>query len=171
MAPDPTRTAAFRREIRATDPADIRRIVESSGYFSREEIAIAVELIDERIARGDASGYYFLFADSASGMLGYTCFGPIPATESSYDLYWIAINDDLRGHGLGRELLTRTECIVGEMGGRRLYIETSSRGQYASTQGFYTRCGYSLEAHLKDFYSQGDGKLIYVRELPGECTR
>ncbi len=167
MAIDPNTGATFRREVRADDPREIRRIVESSGYFSREEIEIAVELIDERIARGDASGYHFLFADSPTGMLGYTCFGPIPATESSYDLYWIAIDEDLRGRGLGRELLERTERIVASMGGRHLYIETSSREQYASTQGFYTRCGYRQEAYLSDFYSPGDGKLIYVRELSG----
>ncbi|HSV97167.1 MAG TPA: GNAT family N-acetyltransferase [Spirochaetota bacterium] len=170
MATDLNTTATFRREVRATDPAEIRKIVESSGYFSRAEIEIAAELIDERIARGDASGYHFLFADSPSGMLGYTCFGPIPATESSYDLYWIAINEGLRRRGLGRELLTRTEKIIGKMGGRRLYIETSSRAQYASTQGFYARCGYRREAFLRDFYSQGDGKFIYVRELPGELA-
>ncbi len=168
MPPDPATGAAFRREARSTDPAAIRRIVESSGYFSREEIEIAVELIDERIARGDVSGYHFLFADSPSGMLGYTCFGPIPATESSYDLYWIAIDEALRGRGLGRELLARTERIVEAMGGERLYIETSSRKQYLPTQGFYTRCGYRREALLRDFYSRGDAKLIYVRELLGE---
>lgn len=167
MASEPSARPTYRREIRATDPADIRRIVESSGYFSRAEVEIAIELADERIARGDASGYHFLFADGPSGLMGYTCFGPVPATESSYDLYWIAVDEPLRGSGLGRSLLERSERIVEAMGGRRLYIETSSREQYASTQGFYTRCGYRREAFLENFYSEGDGKLIYVKTLGG----
>jgi len=163
MAPDPTRTAAFRREIRATDPADIRRIVESSGYFSREEIAIAVELIDERIARGDASGYHFLFADSASGMLGYTCFGPIPGTRSGWDLYWIAVRRDAQGQHLGRELLEITERAVQAAGGTRLYAETSSRDQYEPTRAFYLRRGYTVAAQLPEFYGPGDDKLVYSK--------
>lgn len=168
MASEPSPKPIFRREIRATDPGDIRRIVESSGYFSRAEVEIAIELADERIARGEASGYHFLFADGPRGLMGYTCFGPVPATESSYDLYWIAVDEPLRGSGLGHALLERSERIVEAMGGRRLYIETSSRGQYASTRGFYTRCGYRQEAFLEDFYSEGDGKLIYVKTLRGE---
>ncbi|HNU90542.1 MAG TPA: GNAT family N-acetyltransferase [Spirochaetota bacterium] len=165
MSSEPRMAAAFRTEIRPSDPPGIRRIVESSNYFSPAEIEIAVELAEERIARGDASGYHFLFADGPSGLMGYACFGPIPATESSYDLYWIAVDSLLRGSGLGRELLERSERIVAGMGGRRLYIDTSSREQYVPTHGFYLRCGYRQEAFLEDFYSPGDGKLIYVKAL------
>jgi hypothetical protein len=61
--------------------------------------------------------------------------------------------------------LEETEKLILRAGGQRVYIETSNRSQYASTRGFYLRCGYRLEALLKDFYARGDDKAIYVKEL------
>ncbi len=150
---------------RADDPREIRRIVESSGYFSREEIEIAVELIDERIARGDASGYHFLFADSPTGMLGYTCFGPIPATESSYDLYWIAIDEDLRGRGLGATAGADGRVRRIPWGGATYYIEPLA-GTGRLHAGILYTCGYRRSVSER-FVLAGDGKLITCRELSG----
>lgn len=162
----------YRRDPTPADAAAIREIVASSGYFNEEEIAIAVELVEERLARGEASGYDFLFADepgAAGGAqtptrtLGYTCFGRIAGTVSSFDLYWIAVHESQRGRGLGRVLLERSEDIIRGMGGARVYIETSGRAQYEPTRGFYLRCGYTLAATLPDFYAPGDAKLVYCR--------
>lgn len=156
----------YRTDPRRSDLDAVRSIVASTGYFNQEEIAIAVELVEERLTRGEASGYHFLFADnSQASTLGYTCFGRIPGTASSFDLYWIAIHQSQRGRGLGRELLERSEAIIRAMGGTRIYIETSGRAQYDPTRGFYLRCGYHEAATLPDFYAPGDAKVIYARAL------
>ena len=57
------------------------------------------------------------------------------------------------------------EQAIRAAGGRLIYIETSNRGQYAPTRGFYERCGYQLDAVLKDFYGPGDDKCIFVNIL------
>jgi GNAT superfamily N-acetyltransferase len=157
----------FREAVRPDDRDVVRRIVASTGFFSEAEIDVAVELVDERLARGDASGYYFVFAEQDGATIGYACYGPIACTVGSFDLYWIAVDAAHRGHGLGRVILEETERRIAAppWRGRRIYIETSGREQYAPTQGFYTRCGYTLEARLKDFYSPGDDKLVYVRAI------
>jgi len=41
----------------------VRGIVESSGFFSAEEVEIAVQLVQERLTKGIQSGYHFLFAE------------------------------------------------------------------------------------------------------------
>jgi ribosomal protein S18 acetylase RimI-like enzyme len=156
---------AWREEPIASDERSIRDIVTSSGFFSREEHEIAVELILERLAKGVASGYHFLFAEDRGYLLGYACFGPIPGTRESYDLYWIAVKNDQRGLGLGKVILKKAEQRIMDLGGRRIYIETSSREQYNPTQAFYKSCGYTAEAVLKDFYSSGDDKVVYVKTL------
>jgi ribosomal protein S18 acetylase RimI-like enzyme len=156
---------AYREKVLKNDLAVVRGIVESTGFFSGEEADIAVELVCERLARGEKSGYHFLFAQSGKTVLGYTCYGPIAGTGSSFDLYWIAVTNHLRRRGTGKNLLLRTEDRIAKMGGTRVYIETSSRKQYAPTQGFYSRCGYVLEAVLKDFYFPGDDKMIFVKKL------
>ena len=98
-------------------------------------------------------------------MIGYACFGPIPGTKESYDLYWIAVENEVRGSGLGKEILGKAEQGISELGGKRIYVETSSREQYEPTQAFYSKCGYEMEAVLKDFYSPGDDKIIYVKVI------
>lgn len=167
-------SVVFRTQPREADAVAIGRIVRSSGFFSETEATVAVELLEERLARGEASGYYFLFADGAGSgnvegageaLAGYACFGPIACTSGSFDLYWIAVDPSRRGTGLGRALLEGAEALIRGMGGRRVYIETSGRAQYVPTRGFYLRCGYAPEATLADFYALGDPKVIYSRAL------
>jgi D-alanine-D-alanine ligase len=155
----------LRREPVPADPAAVRSIVTGSGFFRPQEVEVAVELVEERLAKGEASGYHFLFADLEGAVAGYACFGEIPATEGSWDLYWIAVDDARRGQGLGRQLLAAVEREVAGAGGRRLFIETSATALYQPTQAFYRRCGYLLEATLADFYRPGDAKLVYGKHL------
>ena len=163
MSPDVK--CSCRTDVRESDPAAIRAIVESTGFFSSAEVDVAVELAEERLARGEASGYHFLFAEIAGRVVGYTCFGPIACTVASYDLYWIAVDEACRGQGFGRELMLASEARIAERGGSRVYIETSSRDQYQPTRLFYLRCGYTEEARLEDFYSPGDAKVVYLKRL------
>jgi GNAT superfamily N-acetyltransferase len=156
---------AFRCEVTAEDPHRVRGIVEATGVFSPREVAVAVELVDERLAKGPASGYDFVFAECAGRTLGYACYGPIAVTASSYDLYWVAVDKSCQGQGLGKALLEKAEQLIRQRGGRRVYIETSSRHAYAPTRAFYCRCGYSQEAQLADFYAPGDDKVIYVKAI------
>jgi len=149
----------------ASDVESIREIVASSGFFSRNELQIAVELVQERLSKGVLSGYHFLFAERSGMLIGYACFGPIPGTQESYDLYWIAVRALMRGSGLGKLILEKVEQRIDELGGRRIYVETSSRPQYHPTRAFYGRCGYAEEAFLKNFYAPGDDKIIYVKAL------
>lgn len=157
----------YRTTVHPEDAKNVRQIVESSGFFNDSEIEIAVELVQELLQKGEVSGYYFVFAENNGRCIAYTCFGPIPATQSSYDLYWIAVHDDFRGQGIGRKILEYTEKLIGRMGGTRVYIETSGRKQYLPTRKFYASCGYSLVARLDDFYAPGDAKIIYVKPLRG----
>jgi GNAT superfamily N-acetyltransferase len=154
-----------RRALRPGDPAAIAEVVAATGFFSGEETAIARELADAAVAHGHGSGYEFLLADGPDGLAGYACFGRIPGTEASFDLYWIVVAPHLQGRGVGRWLMAETEATVSAIGGARLYVDTSSRPQYAPTRRFYTACGYAIAAELPDFYRPGDGKVIFLKVL------
>jgi len=155
----------FRHEIDSRDRAAICELAQGTGFFHAEEVEIAVELVDERIEKGSASGYEFVIAELNGHVAGYTCFGIIPCTKSSYDLYWIVVQPAVQGKGLGRLLLAETERRVRELGGTRIYAETSSRPQYLSTRAFYERTGYKLAGTLEDFYAPGDGRATYLKVL------
>jgi ribosomal protein S18 acetylase RimI-like enzyme len=86
-------------------------------------------------------------------------------TVASFDLYWICVDKSLHGRGVGRQLLLAAEQKIKQLGGQRLYIETSTRPDYLATRGFYHRCGYILEAELVDYYAPSDGKAIFVKAI------
>ncbi|HSD94608.1 MAG TPA: hypothetical protein VLA94_04205, partial [Syntrophales bacterium] len=76
----------LRTSVRREDGEVIRDIVSSTGVFRPDEIGIAVELLEERLRVGLASGYHFIFAEREGRTLGYSCYGPVPLTLNSYDL-------------------------------------------------------------------------------------
>jgi len=155
----------WREEPAPSDIRDIARIVKSTDFFTDDELDIAAELVEERINRGSESGYYFLFLELDKNLTGYSCYGPVPGTLTSFDLYWIAVSNESRGEGLGKLILERSEQKIASMNGTNIYIETSSREQYLPTRKFYERSGYMAEARLKNFYAPGDDKIIYVKCL------
>lgn len=160
----------LRTSVVPADVQTIRRLAESTGFFRPDEVDVAVELVQERLGRGEASGYHFVFAEQKGATLGYACYGPIACTLGSYDLYWIVVAAEHQQRGIGRRLLEEVERRVAGAGGRRLYVETSGRPAYLPTREFYHRCGYRLEALVSDFYADGDDKLILQKVLtPARC--
>jgi GNAT superfamily N-acetyltransferase len=155
----------LRTNVLPNDPEVIETIVRSSGFFHEEEIQVAAELAQETLIKGPSSGYHFIFAQKNDLNIGYSCFGAIPCTKSSYDLYWIAVLESERGSGIGKLLLTESEKRIKTLGGTRIYIETSSRPLYEPTRQFYLRCGYTIATILEDFYAPSDGKVIFVKAL------
>lgn len=155
----------WRYDLQSKDTERIGRLVNITGFFNAEEIGVAQELVNERLAKGEASGYFFVMAEHYGRLVAYTCYGPIAGSANSFDVYWIAVHPDFQRRGMGRRLIKETERLIHNAGGRRIYVETSQRVQYASTRIFYENCGYRLEAALEDFYAPGDGKAIYCKVL------
>ena len=156
------------RPLVAADRDGVCRILESAGNFTTDEVAVALELVDEWIELGEESGYLTYVLDSPAdgeGVLGYVCFGPTPLTESTYDLYWIAVDKSMHRGGVGRRLLKFAEEEVARRGGKLLLVETSSQETYGGTIRFYERTGYELVGKIKDYYKPDDDKLIFAKVL------
>jgi D-alanine-D-alanine ligase len=160
-----SREPFWRTEPRPADAGLVERLARESGFFNQQEVAVARELVEERLAKGPASGYSFLFAEDQGELLGYSCYGPIAGTTGSWDLYWIVVERTLRGQGIGGLLLRKTENLAAQQGAAQLYVETSSRRQYEPTRGFYLDRGYEIEAVLRNFYAEDDDKIILVKKL------
>jgi D-alanine-D-alanine ligase len=155
----------FRYTPEPDDCNKVRELVSKTGFFSDEEEKVAIELIEEKLSLGSKSTYEFIFADKEGALVGYTCYGLIPLTKASYDLYWIAVDPTCQGSGIGRILLSMTENNIRDSGGLQLYSETSSRKQYLPTRKFYMKCGYKKGADFRNFYYPGDGKIIFFKNL------
>jgi D-alanine-D-alanine ligase-like ATP-grasp enzyme/GNAT superfamily N-acetyltransferase len=162
-APHPS--VQVRRTVTPADRPPLDELIRETGFFNPEEIDIALELIDDRLANGEASHYSFLVAEADGRVAGYACWGSILGTQASADLYWIVVHPREQGKGVGAALLQAAETWMAAEGRTRVYVETSTRAQYVPTRSFYLACGYDLTAELADFYAPGDGKAIFLKIL------
>jgi len=178
--------------LSAADRPRITEILRGSKVFTAAEIGVALELFDESMTdRGlrteavairasrhgadqalppssvlDPSDYLFLGAFTPEEVLvGYACWGPTPATDRTWDLYWIAVDTALQGAGIGTILLQEVERRLVGQHARMLIAETSSRSDYSATRGFYQGLGYREAARVRDFYAPGDDRIIFVKRF------
>jgi ribosomal protein S18 acetylase RimI-like enzyme len=150
----------------AADGPQIHNINAATTVFNQEEVECVDELWEEYLARGpERSGYYFIVEKEDGRLQGYACYGPRALTDRTYDLYWIAVSPNVQRGGVGRSLLGATEAGVRKLGGRLLIVETSGLSKYKATRDFYLAIGYTREAILKDFYSDGDDLVIFTKRL------
>lgn len=154
--------------IAATEPdgPQIQDIAARAGVFSQEEVECVAALWEDYLTVGPVvGGYNFIVDRDGDQVLGFSCYGPRDLTSGVFDLYWIAVDSKSHRNGVGRKLLTATEEAVRQAGGRMLIAETSGTLHYEPTRNFYLGMGYTVEASLRDFYSEGDDLVIFVKRF------
>ena len=154
--------------IRATQRSDfeqIRSIVAATKVFSQEEVDIAVELLEIYLNDPHQKDYEMFSYVESEKVAGYICIGPTPATTATYDMYWIAVDPEVHGKGIGSQLLAYVEEYLKKKNGRLIIAETSSTEKYEKTRVFYERKGFQKFAHIKEYYKPDDDLVIYGKYL------
>lgn len=155
-------------KIRWSSGADRDAIVDftrATEFFREDEMQIAIEVLDEALAKGPAGHYQSYTAECGGAPAGWVCFGPTPCTVGTYDVYWIVVAPAAQNKGLGSLLLAHAEQLIAAGGGRLSIVETSGRSIYDATRQFYLRRGYHEAARVEEFYAPGDDQVIYVKRL------
>ena len=151
------------RPVGRAHRARLEQLTRATGFFREEEVATAVELLDESLAGDD--DYRFVGAFETDRLVGYACWGPTPGTEGTWDLYWIVVDPASQGQGVGSQLLAAVEEGLKAKGQRLIVVETSSRVDYAPTRAFYEHRGYARAATIPGYYAPGDDLVIYTKDL------
>ena len=172
------------------DRGRVAEILRSTALFRDEEVDVALEVFDEGVGappkskvtdpRDDDEHRIIASAIAATQpdylllgvygdddrLLGFAAYGPTPATDRTFDLYWIAVDRAAQGTGAGTMLLDTVEERLREHGARMLVIETSARNDYEATRGFYHRRGYEEAARVGAFYAPDDDRVILTKRFP-----
>jgi len=151
------------RPVGRAQRARLEQLTAATGRFRPEEVATALELLDESLA-GDED-YQFLGAYDGDELVGFACWGETPGTKGTSDLYWIVVDPARQQRGIGTELLNAVERRLRSEGCRLVVVETSSRDDYAATRAFYERRGYARTAAIPAYYAPGDDLVIYLKDL------
>jgi ribosomal protein S18 acetylase RimI-like enzyme len=154
------------RGILPEDRLVLKQMLARVKEFNQEDQDLAMELVNITLDQSDQKDYCFNIATVEAGrLIGFICFGPTPLTDGTYDLYWIAVDPDFAGRGVGKLLLGSMEHTLSTAQGRMILIETSSDPAYERTRGFYLRNGYVLAETIQDFYRDGEDRVTYVKRL------
>jgi ribosomal protein S18 acetylase RimI-like enzyme len=153
------------RSLRRDDREPIRGLLVETDVFTDEEVAIALELIDIVLEKPDQKDYVIYVYDEGKDVLGYYCVGPTPATQSTFDMYWIATRHSIHGRGIGSALDDHATHLIKSKGGKLVIAETSSRPKYTKTRQFYVTRGYTELARIRDYYRSGDDLVVYGKYL------
>lgn len=149
------------RPLQPDDREPLRRLLLETGVFTDDEVEIALDLIDIVLNQPDQQDYLIHVYDDGGTVEGYYCIGPTPGTEGTFDLYWIAVNPEQHGKGVGGALDAHAAYLVQSMGGRLLIAETSSKPAYEKTRRFYLHHGYHELSRIPGYYRPGDDLVVY----------
>lgn len=150
------------RALKHDDIPVLMDILHATDVFSNAECEIALELMNT-VMNDPAQQDYVIFvaADANDRAKGYVCLGPTPATQGTYDMYWIAVDPQCYGKGTASVLIKTAESYIRAEGGSLIIVETSSTVKYERTRAFYLKEGYAELAHIRQYYKPDDDLIIY----------
>jgi len=134
--------------------------------FNQEEIDVAMELIDIVLTNESQKDYQIhCMVDERDQPVGYICYGLTPMTQGTFDLYWIVVDRNCQGRGIGSRLFDFLEKILKGIGGRLILADTSSIPQYEKGQRFYLEKGFKEVARVPDYYAPGNDRITYCKRI------
>jgi ribosomal protein S18 acetylase RimI-like enzyme len=154
------------RKLIKDDKEKIKQILIDTEHFNDDEVNIAIELIDEYLDDEKQEDYIIqVYRADDNTAAGYICYGKRPLTDMTYDLYWIAVDPNIHGKGIGSALVRFMEEDLKSRDGNLILIETSGKEAYENERKFYVKNGYEVQTIIKDFYRRGDDLVIYRKYL------
>jgi D-alanine-D-alanine ligase len=155
------------RDLTRADRDRIEAITRSVGLFRDDEVGVALEVFDEAVSGRPDNTYSLLGATVDGRLAGWICWGPTPCTLGTYDLYWMAVDPELQGSGIGTALVQEMERRLAGVA-RLIVVETAGRPDYAGTRAFYQARGYSPVSTIPGFYAPGDDQVVFVKDVSGK---
>lgn len=150
--------------IRKTTPNDTAAVIalaETNGFDPDE-----IELVRETLANYlDGNGNALWFTATDNDPVGVVYCAPEPMTNGTWKILMILVSPNRHRQGHGKALMNHIEETLAECGGRLIIVETSSTDGFERARAFYPKCGYREEARIRNFYDQGDDKIVYSKAI------
>lgn len=152
---------AIRDLVRADLPL-VAPILDATGLFPSDMLA---DMAQPWLA-GEAP-HHWLVATSGTAVLGFAYAEPERMTDGTVNLLAIAVDPARQNEGVGTALIAELTKRLLAAGNRVLIVETSSLEGYTATQAFYAALGFTREARIRDFYEDGNDKIVFWKRLGG----
>lgn len=148
------------RDLDRSDLAAARAIIAANELFPAEMLDAMVEPY-----LSEQAPHLWLAASSGTELVGFAYVEPERMTDGTFNMLLIAVDPQRHGAGIGKALVRASEQELRDRGARVLIVETSSLDGFERTRAFYASQGYVEEARVRDFYTEGDHKILFWKHL------
>jgi ribosomal protein S18 acetylase RimI-like enzyme len=149
------------RPVSKSDIDGLKKVVDSSELFPSEYLD---EMISDYFDNPETQDIWFTYlADNKSVAIGYCA--PEKFTDGTYNLLAIGVSEDSQRKGIAREMMKYIEQLLKHNGGRILIVETSTDDAQIGARKFYKQIGYTQEAVIRDFWKDGEDKIVFWKKL------
>jgi ribosomal protein S18 acetylase RimI-like enzyme len=106
----------------------------------------------------------------AGGQVAGFCYAvPEKLTDGTWNMLAIAVHPSRQGTGAGSAIVRHLEAALLARGQRVIIADTSGTPEFERTRGFYRKNGYREEARIRDFWAEGNDKVVFWKRL-GQST-
>ena len=149
------------RKIEKDDIGALKSVLDSIDLFPSEMLE---DMMSGYFSDTDTGEFWFTY-DKEGVPISLAYCAPEKLTEGTYNLLAIGIRADLQGNGIGSAMMDHIEDYLKAEGKRILLVETSGTSDFELTRAFYLKKEYTLEATIRDFWAEGDDKVIFWKKL------
>ena len=142
------------------DVPGLRAVLDGTELFPSEMLAdMLAPFLD-----GETNALWLMCHHKGEAVgLCYTV--PEELADGTWNMLALAVRPDLQGKRLGAALVGATEQHLKGKSQRLLIVDTSGTDAFALTRKFYARNGYEEEARIRDFWADGDDKVVFRKVL------
>ena len=149
------------RPVISTDTDELKKVLDSSELFPSEYLD---EMISDYLNNSETQDIWFTYTDNNRPVaIGYCV--PEKLTDGTYNLLAIGVSQDSQRKGVASEMMKYIEQLLKQKDGRILIVETSSDDAQIAARKFYQNIGYTQEAVIRDFWKDGDDKIVFWKKL------
>lgn len=149
------------RLVTQSDLPDLKKVLDSIELFPSEMLD---ELIFDYLNNPETQEIWFTAVENTTPISIGFC-APEKLTEGTYNLYAIGVKSEVQGTGIGSKMMAFIEHHLRENGHRILIVDTSGTDAFAMTRKFYENLNYHKEAVIRDFWKEGDDKVVFWKKL------
>ncbi len=149
------------RQTNLEDIAALQTVLEETGLFPSEMLP---EMISNFLSDSDQSDVWLTYEDDHTA-IGFCYAAPEQLTQGTWNMLAIAVLPSRQGDGIGAALVKELEQVLRTRSGRILIVDTSGTDAFSQTRAFYEKNGYAREARVRDFWAEGDDKIIFWKKL------
>lgn len=150
------------RTVTTGDINGLKEVLDSSELFPSEYLE---GMMTDYLTNPETEEIWFtaLNEQNVTIALGYCV--PEKLTHGTYNLLAIAVRKEWQGKGIGHQMMGFMEDCLRRGNKRLLIVETTSDPGYELTRKFYKKLDYIHMATIKDFWNEGEDKIVFWKKL------